>query len=56
MRAFRAARQWVNQVPAQHVANSEISYFPGVSVEALTEAIVGVPSAWVLVGTGGNYS
>ncbi|GIT20176.1 MAG: hypothetical protein CM1200mP39_29820 [Dehalococcoidia bacterium] len=23
-----------------HVANSEISYFPGISVEALTEAIV----------------
>ena len=40
MRAFRAARQWVNQTPALHVANSEIAYFPGISVEALTEAIV----------------
>ena len=40
MRAFRAARQWVNQAPALHVANSEIAYFPGISVEALTEAIV----------------
>ena len=39
MRAFRAARQWVNQAPALHVANSEIAYFPGISVEALTEAI-----------------
>ena len=25
MRAFRAARQWVNQTPALHVANSEIA-------------------------------
>ena len=40
MRAFRVARQWVNQTPALHVANSEIAYFPGISVEALTEAIV----------------
>ena len=39
MRAFRAARQWVNQTPALNVANAEISYFPGVSLEALTESI-----------------
>ena len=39
IRAFRAARQWVNQTPALDVANSEISYFPDVSLEALTEAI-----------------
>ena len=30
----------MNQTPALHVANSEIAYFPGISVEALTEAIV----------------
>ena len=40
MRAFRAARQWVNRTPALRVANSEMPYFSGISVEALTEAIV----------------
>jgi NitT/TauT family transport system substrate-binding protein len=39
MRAFRRARQWVNEVPAAEVAASEIAYFPDVSVEVLAETI-----------------
>ena len=39
MRAFRQARQWVNEVPAAEVAASEIAYFPDVSVEVLAETI-----------------
>jgi NitT/TauT family transport system substrate-binding protein len=39
MRAFRRARQWVNEVPAAEVAASEKSYFPDVSVEVLAETI-----------------
>ena len=39
MRAFRQAREWVNEAPPQEVAASELSYFPGVPVEILADTI-----------------
>ena len=39
MRAFRRARQWVNEAPATEVAASEASYFPDTPVEVLAETI-----------------
>ncbi len=39
LRAYRKAREWVNQTPAERVAAGEASYFPGISAGALMAAV-----------------
>ncbi len=40
LRAYRKAREWVNQASAAEVATREAAYFPGVDADALGAAIV----------------
>ncbi len=39
IRAFRHAREWVDQAPAREVAHAEQGFFPGVSLEVLAAAV-----------------
>ncbi len=39
VRAYRKAREWVDQAPARDVARAEESFFPGVGLDALGAAI-----------------
>ena len=39
MRAYRRALDWVNEAPAEKIADDEASFFPGVSKEAIATAI-----------------
>lgn len=39
MSAYRKARTWVREAPAEEIAKAEQSFFPGIALEALTRTI-----------------
>jgi len=39
MNAYRNARTWVREAPAEEIARAEQSFFPGIALEALTNTI-----------------
>jgi NitT/TauT family transport system substrate-binding protein len=39
LRVYRQAREWVRTAPAEEVAATESSFFPGISPELLTDAV-----------------
>ena len=39
VRAYAPARQWVNQAPAEEIANIEVAFFPQTDRDALIKAI-----------------